>query len=652
MKTNKRIQATMNDRLRWLKGWIALRNYEIGQKRNEFLYIYYSTMRTLYSQERSVKLLQDMNDKFPFPIAADKLAEIIEDVEALAYPNKYKNSTIISKLGIKMVEIDTLGVGRNMKKARERELRQMDAAALIDCIEKMYAAGKTAAQIAAEIPQRSKRSIQRDIARYKERVRAIEEEKRLANDVFALYLEEDNISTIARRAKCSVDTVRRILNLAGMTEFTIHENKRESDALQGFKSTECEELFLMSYKTERTQAGLDEHAIAMAALQTYSGNICIIGAAGSGKSYLIRKFLSSLPPEERAATLVVAPTGRAADNLNAQTIHKAFHLENAVQSNEEVTAAPKELCSISRLIIDEINMVRIDVFTRVMRTIRYIEQRTNKHIKITLLGDFGQIQPVATPEDMELIKQYYPEAQGIYAFQSELWEQMGFRKIVLKTIYRQDSPEFIEKLNEIKYGKLSAVKWFNDNAGKIANTNAIYICPTNKLVDYYNTKAIRALPNRKVAEYTATVKGGSPQEDVPCPQRLLLSIGMRVMTVCNTDQYKNGSMGEIIKLNKRSVQIKFDNGSKATVGTKKFVLQDGITYEQIPVVLAYAITANKAEGMTFDQINVVPGFFAAGQLYTALSRATRLLDGINIIGELTAKDLIVDIAALKMTVDE
>lgn len=650
MKPNKRIQATMNDRLRWLKGWVALRNYEIGQKRSDFLYIYYSTMRMLYSQELSAKLLQDMNDKFSFPIAADKLAEIIEDVEKLACPNKYKNSTIVSKLGIKMAEIDTLGIGRNMKEARERELRQMDAAALICKIEQMYAAGKTAAQIAAEIPQRSKRSIQRDIAKYKERERVAEEEKRLANEIFTLYMEEDNISTIARRAKCSVDTVRRILNLSGMTAFTIHESFRESSELQGFKNTDCEELYVLSNKTERTQAGVDEYRCTMAALQTYTNNICIVGAAGSGKTYLIREFLASLPPEERAATLIVAPTGRAADNLDAQTIHRAFHLDNAVQPNEAVTAAPKKLYSISRLIIDELNMVRIDIFTKVMRTIQHIEQKTKKHIQVIVLGDFGQIQPVATTEDMQLIKQYYPGAQGVYAFQSELWEQMGFRKIVLKTIYRQNDPVFIEKLQEIKFGKLSAVQWFNENAGKIANTKAIYICPTNKLVDYYNTKAMRELPNCKVAEYTATVKGGSPKEDVPCPQRLLLSVGMRVMTVCNTDQYKNGSMGEVVKLNRRSIQIKFDNGNVVTVRSKKFVLQGGITYEQIPVVLAYAITANKAEGMTFEQINVVPGFFAPGQLYTALSRATSIC-GINLVKKLTAKDLIVDIAALEMTID-
>ena len=113
----------------------------------------------------------------------------------------------------------------------------------------------------------------------------------------------------------------------------------------------------------------------MAALRTGKNNIALIGAAGTGKSTLVRNFLSKLSPEERAATLVVAPTGRAADHLDAQTIHKAFQLPNDVQPNDEVTAAPKALYSISRLIIDEINMVRIDVFTKVITKNHYTAKR-------------------------------------------------------------------------------------------------------------------------------------------------------------------------------------------------------------------------------------------------------------------------------------
>ena len=348
--------------------------------------------------------------------------------------------------------------------------------------------------------------------------------------------------------------------------------------------------------------------------------------------------------------MVVAPTGRAADHLDAQTIHKAFQLPNEVQPNDEVTAAPKALYSISRLIIDEINMVRIDVFTKVIKTIRFIEQQTDKHIQVIVVGDFGQIQPVTTDEDMDVIKFYYPEAKGVYAFQSELWEQMNFRKIVLKCIYRQQEPEFMQRLNEIKYGKLSAVDWFNKNAGSLFSCNPIYICPTNKLVDYYNKQAEGRFFPDELVSFDAVITDGTPQEaELPCPRQLRLAVGMRIMTICNADKFKNGSMGRIIKIKPNSIQVRFDNGAEVTISTMRFKLQDGGIYEQLPVVLAYAITANKSEGMTFEEINVVPGYFAPGQLYTVLSRCTNL-QNIHIIGELTEKDLIVDVAALEMTI--
>jgi ATP-dependent exoDNAse (exonuclease V) alpha subunit len=65
--------------------------------------------------------------------------------------------------------------------------------------------------------------------------------------------------------------------------------------------------------------------------------------------------------------------------------------------------------------------------------------------------------------------------------------------------------------------------------------------------------------------------------------------------------------------------------------------------------LAYAFTVHKCQGCTFDYVAIVPGFFAAGQLYTALSRC-KSLEGIYIEDDLTAKDIIIDVEALKMTI--
>ena len=151
-------------------------------------------------------------------------------------------------------------------------------------------------------------------------------------------------------------------------------------------------------------------------------------------------------------------------------------------------------------------------------------------------------------------------------------------------------------------------------------------------------------------EYCPTVISGTLSEIPQRHQSLQLAVRMRVMTTSNGKNYKNGSMGTVTKLNKKSIRVELDNGNVVTVTAQRLELENGVIYKQLPVVLGYAITANKSEGMTFDAINVVPGYFAPGQLYTALSRA-RSITGIHIVGELTAKDLIVDIDALRMTVD-
>ena len=210
----------------------------------------------------------------------------------------------------------------------------------------------------------------------------------------------------------------------------------------------------------------------------------------------------------------------------------------------------------------------------------------------------------------------------------------------------------MQRLNEIKYGKLSAIDWFNKNANSPYSFNPIYICPTNKLVDYYNKQAEDIFYPDELVSFDAVITDGTPKEaELPCPKQLRLAVGMRIMTICNTDKFKNGSMGNIIKIRPNNIQVKFDNGAEVTIAAMRFKLQDGVVYEQLPVVLAYAITANKSEGMTLDEINVVPGYFAPGQLYTVLSRCCSL-QNIHIIGKLTEKDLIVDIAALEMTIDK
>ena len=44
MKLQRQERAAMKDRIDWLKGWLKERNYDIKDERNDFLYVYYSTI--------------------------------------------------------------------------------------------------------------------------------------------------------------------------------------------------------------------------------------------------------------------------------------------------------------------------------------------------------------------------------------------------------------------------------------------------------------------------------------------------------------------------------------------------------------------------------------------------------------------------------
>ena len=653
MKKDRQTQNAMRDRYNWLKGLAKLRNYNFNGRENDFLFVLYSTMRSIFSPERSNALLSLSNGGLAYPRSDDAISKIIEHTERRNRPCMYRNEDIISKLKITEQEIAVLQIGHNKKVVEERKIRANQKESVQTWVKAYYGMGYTTAEIAQELPSVSKRTIQRYLAkiRKEQALEDAEETASIAAKIIDMYRNNVDIVQIARQTKSTVDDVRRILGLGGMTDFIKQEIKCTKNELQGFKSPDCLELFsLTSYNEERTLTGLDEHTTAMATLQTFTGNICITGAGGTGKTFLLNHFLESLTKEEKASTLIVCPTGKAADHLNGITIHKAFHLSNDIQLPDAITTVPKELLSVTRIIIDEVNMVRIDIFDKIMRMVQFIEEKVKRKIQVIVMGDWGQIQPVATDTDKMLLKEFYPNAKGLYAFQSTMWEKMNFRKITLTKIYRQDNLELVEKLHAIKYGNLDAVKWFNDNASQFFITDGVTICPTNKLVEQYNHDAWSMFSDSYTEEYCPTIISGTLSEIPQHHQSLQLAVRMRVMTTSNGKNYKNGSMGTVTKLNKKSIRVELDNGNVVTVTAQRLELENGVIYKQLPVVLGYAITANKSEGMTFDAINVVPGYFAPGQLYTALSRA-RSITGIHIVGELTAKDLIVDIDALRMTVD-
>lgn len=106
---------------------------------------------------------------------------------------------------------------------------------------------------------------------------------------------------------------------------------------------------------------------------------------------------------------------------------------------------------------------------------------------------------------------------------------------------------------------------------------------------------------------------------------------MRIICTRNKAQYKNGSMGTVIRLNKRGISVMLDNGNRVAINQDERY--------GLPVNIAYALTVHRVQGMTLDRVNIVADdFFEAGQAYVALTRCTSR-EGMRIIGEIKSGDI-------------
>ena len=602
MNKSSPISVTLGDREKWLWKWIKGRKYafDSNDRRNTFLYIYYLTVKAAYGRSFADYILEKRNDYFDKPL--DKL-ELENKTRVWSLPKNNRNFTnekIIELLGITDDEITELKIGHNKNEQAERKKRVLEKQERNTNIYIMRAKGMTQSQIASEL-------------------------------------------------HISVSTVKRVLragkNFLKGSDFTITETTTVKNAKQEFVSSEAKRLYSL-YKKEKQNAPDDEYEQALSKLTETKDNILIQGSGGTGKTTLIKKFLSHLSQEEYNKTLLVAPTGKAADLIGGTTIHKAFEMNNCVQIPDKVRVLPKMLRNIKTLIIDELSMVRCDIFDRIIQTLQFAKSQ-GQSIRLIALGDFGQLKPVATFSDKQILKSFYPNLKGYYAFNSEKWAEANFKKIILHKVKRQKDTELIEHLEGIKYGRLDDLEWFINNAPPFAPAKPIYICSTRKCVDEFNNTALSDFED--LHTYNAAYEGLLPSE-LPCPEIIKLAVGVRVMTISNSKNYKNGNIGTVKALSEDRVIVKLDNGKTVTVRQKTFELDNGTKYRQFPLIIAYAITVHKPQGSTFNNVVMVcDSFFESGMLYTALSRCTAI-DNLMFLGRLQEQDLKIDIEALKMTV--
>jgi hypothetical protein len=115
------------------------------------------------------------------------------------------------------------------------------------------------------------------------------------------------------------------------------------------------------------------------------------------------------------------------------------------------------------------------------------------------------------------------------------------------------------------------------------------------------------------------------------PDSVELCIGAQVVVLANLNQdagIVNGTRGVVIDLRPKTIIIKrVDNSIYEIEYYKTTNAEDqNLTVSFMPLKLAYALSIHRSQGSTLDAIEIDIGtnIFAAGQAYTALSRAKDL----------------------------
>lgn len=389
-------------------------------------------------------------------------------------------------------------------------------------------------------------------------------------------------------------------------------------------------------------------------------NVFITGSGGVGKSYLIEK----LDQEFWDTSVLLAPTGISALNINGTTLHRAFGLPFHVATSEDwykTSFKSRDLfgkaSGIERIVIDEISMVRADMFVTLDKRLRAIRkvQEPFGGLQVVVIGDFCQLPPVVPTKDaVELYKMF----DSPYAFYCQSWFDCEFETINLDQVVRQEDEADILILNKIRMGEqvdtaLKLINMITANTKKTADM--VTLCMTNQSADYINQHHYDQIEGEEF-HYKALISGTIKER--PVNENLYLKKGVRVMITANDPDlvYANGHCGEIVQINRFVIMVRLDSGETVSVRKHKWEAQDYVTdgngeaerkvvgtYTQFPLRLGWAITVHKSQGMTLDAVSLRmdSGSFVHGQTYVALSRV-KSLKRLHIDRPLVESDVITD----------
>ncbi|XP_072297936.1 ATP-dependent DNA helicase PIF1 [Eucyclogobius newberryi] len=395
-------------------------------------------------------------------------------------------------------------------------------------------------------------------------------------------------------------------------------------------------LSLPSSKLNKEQA-----AVLSAVLS--GKNVFFTGSAGTGKSFLLKRIVGSLPPKSTYAT---ASTGVAACHIGGTTLHSFAGMGSGAAPLEqciELAQRPGVLrhwTSCKHLIIDEVSMVEARYFDKLESVARSVRRSTEPFggIQLIVCGDFLQLPPVSKGKE-----------KASFCFQSRSWRKVIHVNMELTEVRRQTDQSFISLLQAVRVGRVTeevTSRLLHSAYHSIERDGilATRLCTHKDDVELTNQNKLQQLPGA-VRAFEALDSDPALEKTIdahsPVSRLLQLKAGAQVMLTKNLDVSRglvNGARGVVVSFDTQKhgyPRVRFLCGVTEVMKPERWVFKSGggvhLSRQQLPLKLAWAISIHKSQGMTLDCVEIsLARVFESGQAYVALSRA-RSLEGLRVM---------------------
>ncbi len=413
------------------------------------------------------------------------------------------------------------------------------------------------------------------------------------------------------------------------------------------KKIHISEYFLLSFLIFGYTTGMtQDQAFDILAM---GHNVFLTGAAGTGKTFLINRFIRHA--KEHGITIAVtASTGIAATHIGGMTIHSWSGMgirDTLTDEDIDVIVSreylAKRFAKTNILIIDEISMLSgifLANLDRLLRSTRF-SQEPFGGIQVVLVGDFFQLPPVSRGMDVE------------FAFENPVWKTFRLAICVLDVQYRQVGekhldPEYssddplLQILNEIRSGHISqnSHQLLQSRNVLVETDDHTELFTRNISVDSYNNERLNQIHDDTFVFEMQSKWAEKLVEAIKkwclAPETLVLKKWARVMFVKNNFEagYVNGSIWHIVGRYENLPIVELQDGTRIIADYMDWSIEENgkikASIVQIPLRLAWAITVHKSQGMTLDSaVMDLSDAFVRGQWYVALSRV-RSLNGLTL----------------------